>query len=184
MCFSHIKWFCGFLRLWESFYCKWVLTHSSHTKLKLNQPTRQVQWVKNYVGLLNIKHSDFLQRIISSYIAWSSSLASRLTNRLLCQLSCWYSEISASSFWFFQCDDFCIYRYDLCCGWIWWKQTSHQHGALRPKYWPVEHAGRHADCQGGSWTCGCQRTYLLFRWKSKVISFCHDSITKVLVCLC
>lgn len=43
------------------------------------------------------------------------------------------------------CSVLALHRHDLCCRWLRWQPSSYQHGAIWPKHWPVEHAGRHAD---------------------------------------
>lgn len=63
----------------------------------------------------------------------------------------------------FSPNDFALCRYDLRCRGLWWQPTTYQHGAIRPKHWPVEHARRHADCSGRRWSGGCQRAHILSR---------------------
>lgn len=61
-----------------------------------------------------------------------------------------------------------IDRHDLRCWGLWWQSKAHQHGAIRPKHWPVEHAGRHANRQRRSWSGGGQWADLLFRYENMI----------------
>lgn len=54
-------------------------------------------------------------------------------------------------------------RYDICCWRLWWKPPAYQHGTIWSQHWPVEHAGRYADGEGGSWSGGGEWANILSR---------------------
>ena len=65
---------------------------------------------------------------------------------------------------------FILSRYDLRLWRLWWKQAAYKYGAVWPKHWSVEHAGRYADSSRGCRTSGGQRNNLLFRYESGMFS--------------